>query len=101
MAILHLDEESLRHGRGNMFTGRGRIHGHMAPTGPAANRAPVATVTLRSLPNSPRRRAASLHGRQPRFQTNSQPIDPDSYTRPPPSMRGRGRGGFRRLWEPN
>lgn len=30
---------------------------------------------------------------------NVKPIDPNSYVRPPPTMR-RGRGGFRKLWEP-
>jgi len=92
---------NFRNGRGNAFIGRGNLHAHMAPIGPAANRTPAAPMTIRSLPNSPRGRASSLIGRQPRFQNNNRPIDPDSYTRPPPMMRGRGRGGFRRLWEPN
>ncbi|KAI9726888.1 MAG: hypothetical protein M1828_000236 [Chrysothrix sp. TS-e1954] len=61
-----------------------------APTGPAA---------VRGAHGSMRGRGHHTNGR---FQDNlnHRTIDPDSYVRPAPTMH-RGRGPFRKIWEPN
>ena len=70
--------------------GRGIVNG--VPTGPRGN--PSFRARANTMPFGPR-------GGTSRNQFVQKPIDPDSFTRPSPFGRGRGRGAaMHRLWDP-